>query len=155
RSRRGRAEGGAGAVTLAGEAIAILSAPATVMAPERFLAVDIGEAGERILWDARAEGANGAEGTEEGAFAGRGAAARIEAWGPDRARVARDAARQLFGSIFEPAADAAVPDPPTARLFGGLSFQADPAGGARSAPWSGFADASFVLPRWLYCVSAR
>lgn len=66
---------------------------------------------------------------------GLGAAARIETAGPDRWRDLRRRAQHLYASIDGPA-------PP---LFGGLAF----APGFGDGAWSGFGDASFVLPRWL------
>jgi menaquinone-specific isochorismate synthase len=80
------------------------------------------------------------------AYAGRGAAARVEAWGDDRFREARSCAERLFASLLD-----LDPGPsPGARLFGGVAFQPQR---IAPAPWTGFADASFVLPRWTYCIS--
>jgi isochorismate synthase len=66
---------------------------------------------------------------------GLGEAARIEAAGPERFADLRRQAAALYASVDGPA-------PP---LYGGLAF----APGFADASWARFADASFVLPRWL------
>jgi salicylate biosynthesis isochorismate synthase len=122
---------------LVADAICVLTRPALRVPPETFLS--LGLEGERMLWDT---------GDADGwAFAGRGAAARVEAWGERRFEDARDAAARIFASLLDLDKGAPVP---AMRMFGGLSFQPQ---GIAPPPWTGFADASFVLPRWTYCVS--
>ena len=119
---------------LVADALCVLTRPAPRVPVEAFLGLPLD--GERMLWD-----------TGDGwAFAGRGAAARIEAWGDGRFSEARAQGERVFASLLdlEPAAA------PKMRMFGGLSFQPQ---GVAPPPWTGFADASFVLPRWTYCVS--
>src|SRR5262245_304725 len=136
---------------LAGDAICLLTRPAPRVPVETFLALPL--EGERMLWDdgmgsgAGARSASGARSPSVSwAYAGRGAAARVEAWGDDRFREARAAADRLFASLLD-----LDPGPaPGARLFGGVAFQPQK---IAPPPWTGFADASFVLPRWTYCVS--
>jgi menaquinone-specific isochorismate synthase len=132
---------------LAGDAICLITRPAPRLPAHAFLALDparFGDArveGERMLWD---------DGAEDGwASAGRGAAARVEAWGEGRFRAARESSQRLFASVLDLDRDRALPGP---RLFGGASFQPQKAR-ALPPPWTGFADASFVLPRWTYGVS--
>jgi isochorismate synthase len=64
-----------------------------------------------------------------------GEAARIDAAGADRLAELRRRAEALYAVIDGPA-------PP---LYGGIAF----APGFADAAWAGFADATFVLPRWL------
>jgi menaquinone-specific isochorismate synthase len=118
---------------LAGDAICVLTRSAPRVPVEAFLALPL--QGERLLWD-----------DGDWAFAGRGAAARVEAWGGERFARAREAAERVFASVLD--LDSGAAPPP--RLFGGVSFQPQE---VAPPPWSGFADASFVLPRWTYCVS--
>ncbi len=123
---------------LAADAICVLTRPAPRVRVESFLGLPLD--GERMLWDAG----------DGWAFAGRGAAARVESWGDRRFPTAREAAERVFASILDLERGGA----PSLRMFGGLAFQ--PQGqtaGAAQAPWAGFADASFVLPRWTYCLS--
>jgi menaquinone-specific isochorismate synthase len=119
---------------LAGDAICLLTRPAPRVPVEAFLALPL--EGERMLWD---DGIGSA-------FAGRGAAARVEAWGEDRFREAKSLGERLFASLLDVDPGSA----PAARLFGGVAFQPQK---IAPPPWTGFADASFVLPRWTYCVS--
>ncbi|SNZ04970.1 isochorismate synthase [Natronoarchaeum philippinense] len=72
--------------------------------------------------------------------AGWGAAATIDADGPDRFDAVREAAERLF-SHLDGDAERVVGRP---RLFGGFAFhdEHEPAG-----PWKGFAGARFVLPQ--------
>jgi salicylate biosynthesis isochorismate synthase len=119
-------------------ALTVLTRRAPRVPVEAFLALPL--EGERLLWE---DGHPGADGW---AFAGRGAAARVEAWGDARLTDARDAVSRVFAQLAL-RGEAGAPRP---RMFGGVAFQ--PQGGA-AAPWAGFADASFVLPRWTYCVS--
>jgi len=69
-----------------------------------------------------------------------GAAATVEADGPDRFDAVRDAAASLLddGDVHA-GTEAACP-----RLFGGFAFHAD---GTGAAPWTAFPGARFVLPR--------
>lgn len=77
-------------------------------------------------------------------FAGLGVAARLDGQGPGRFAELREKAAQLASFCQPAAAGAALPAP---LFFGGLAFAP---GGADEPRWSGFGDASFVLPRWLY-----
>ena len=79
---------------------------------------------------------------------GLGAAARLDAFGPDRCGVIRRGAAQLFRRVVELGGACATALPP--RLFGGFAFRPEP---YRCAPWTAFADASFTLPRWLYATT--
>src|SRR5512140_1940579 len=119
---------------LAADALCVLTRPAPRVPAEAFLGLPL--EGERMLWDAG----------DGWAFAGRGAAARVEAWGERRFEEARDHAARVFASLL----DLDNGPAPGMRMFGGLSFQPQ---GTAPPPWTGFADASFVLPRWTYCVS--
>jgi isochorismate synthase len=76
-------------------------------------------------------------------FAGVGEAARVDASGQGRIDDARNRGAALLARVV----DRAESDLPSVRLFGGVSFRAEP---SRAAPWSAFSDASFALPRWLY-----
>lgn len=82
-------------------------------------------------------------------FAGFGEAARLEGTGEGRFDEIRGQADDLFAKLasrVHPDADFAPPP----RLHGGIAFRPEP---SRAAPWAGFRDASFVLPRWLYGTS--
>lgn len=70
--------------------------------------------------------------------AGGGAAARIDASGPDRFDDVRRAAGALFESVDHEGPAVARP-----RLFGGFAFLAEH---QPAPPWSGFQAAEFVLP---------
>ena len=124
---------------LVADAICVLTRPAPRVPVETFLGLPL--EGERMLWDA-------GDAETGWAFAGRGAAARVEAWGERRFEEARDSAARIFASLLD--LDKDNPRVPVMRMFGGLSFQPQ---GTAAPPWTGFADASFVLPRWTYCVS--
>jgi isochorismate synthase len=78
------------------------------------------------------------------ALAAVGRAAELELSGPDRfgALAASDAVFARMLRRTHPDAPEAAP-----RLFGGWAFAA---GGAEVAPWEGFGDGRFVLPRWTY-----
>jgi len=71
-----------------------------------------------------------------------GAAATLKADGPRRFSDLRRAGTALLRALKPDCADA--PEP---RLWGGFAFAA---GAAGRAPWTGFGDASFVLPRLTY-----
>jgi menaquinone-specific isochorismate synthase len=114
--------------------LCVITRPAPRVPVEAFLALPI--EGERLLWD---------DGTS--ACAGRGAAARVEASGDGRFRDVRRLSDQVFASIREIDGGGAG----ALRLFGGFAFEPQR---APQAPWTGFADASFVLPRFSYCTSA-
>jgi menaquinone-specific isochorismate synthase len=76
----------------------------------------------------------------EATVVGSGAAATIRADGPDRFRVVRRAAEELFSSgDVHAGALAARP-----RLFGGFAFHDEHTG---EGPWEGYPGAKFVLPR--------
>ena len=119
---------------LAGDAICLMTRRAPRVPVEAFVALPLD--GERLLWD---DGSHG--------VAGRGAAARVEAWGERRFAQAREVAARVFASVLDLDPGAAPP----LRLYGGVSFQPQH---RAPPPWIGFADASFVLPRWTYCTSA-
>jgi isochorismate synthase len=74
------------------------------------------------------------------AACGAGVAFRVDASGADRFASVRAAAAALWARLD---AEGAI----APRLWGGLAFAE---GGADAAPWDGFGDASFVLPRWTY-----
>ncbi len=74
------------------------------------------------------------------ASCGAGVAARLSARGPERFAELQAGAARLWERVS--ATGAIAP-----RLWGGFAFQP---GGADHAPWVGFGDASFVLPRWTY-----
>lgn len=79
------------------------------------------------------------------ALAGHGAAVEIELTGAERFEALEAASREVFSAMLtvtHPSCDAAAP-----RLFGGWSFRE---GGAGEAPWDGFGDGRFFLPRWTY-----
>jgi isochorismate synthase len=133
---------------LAADAICVLTRPAPRVPIEAFLVLPL--EGERMLWDDAGSGARECASGASWSFAGRGAAARVEAWGDDRLARARDHASRLMSSILDLDALGA----PALRLFGGVSFQPQPHKAA-PPPWEGFADASFVLPRWTYCATGN
>ena len=122
----------------------LLTVVAPTIPPERFLEAPVD--GERLFWDA-----SGSEPEpRKWVFAGLGVAARIDGTGRERLPQLREQARRCFSTLVE---RGSVPEAPSARLFGGLSFfapDAPDASDADAAVWGGFADASFVLPRWLY-----
>ncbi|KTG10243.1 isochorismate synthase [Haloprofundus marisrubri] len=70
---------------------------------------------------------------------GGGAAAHLTASGPKRFDSLRDEAEALFAD-----ADHEGPEATRPRMLGGLSFDADH---EETPPWTGFAAATFVLPR--------
>lgn len=86
-----------------------------------------------------------------GSFLGWGEAARIEASGDGRFEELRRRGDALFATLTE-RRDPELSAAPPPRLFGGLAFRPEP---TRPAPWSAFADASFVIPRWLYATSGE
>lgn len=121
--------------------LGLLTIPAPAGALEAFLAAQI--PGEALVWDP------GTEECSESAWtiAGRGVAAHVEGQGADRAAVVRARAEALLDRIVE-RRDPEAWDAPAPRFFGGFSFVA---GDAHADPaWSGFGEASFVLPRWTY-----
>ncbi|WP_323171801.1 isochorismate synthase [Natrialba sp. PRR66] len=79
---------------------------------------------------------------------GRGVAARFTAHGPDRFETVREQAARTFAELDHDGPTVARP-----RAFGGLSFHESHDGRdtdtASNTPWSGFAAASFVVPRVL------
>lgn len=84
-------------------------------------------------------------------LAGWGAARDLRAQGPDRFRaIAAEGSAFLSGiaPADESRGDEPLPeDLVTPRAFGGLAFAP---GAADAAPWAGFGDARFVVPRWTY-----
>lgn len=82
------------------------------------------------------------------AVCGVGAAARIEATGPDRFAEVRRSLDALWASMeASPLAADAIPWP---RALGGFSFQP---GSANTDGWKELGDAVFLLPRWTYLQS--
>lgn len=79
------------------------------------------------------------------AIAGLGAAVELLLEGPDRFRALEPLSRALFADLLPITHPSCQPAPP--RLFGGWAFAE---GGARGAPWDGFGDGRFFLPRWSY-----
>lgn len=80
-------------------------------------------------------------------FAGAGVAVRIEAAGPERVEAVMARARTVLARLRE-VRDASLQATPRPSFFGGVAFAPAPAAG-NGEVWRGFADASFVLPRWL------
>jgi menaquinone-specific isochorismate synthase len=113
----------------------LLTCPAPVVAPHRFLELPI--EGEALLWSESAG--------EVWSFAGRGEVARASALASEPPAALRERAASALASAR--GERHVMP----ARLFGGLAF--DPADERRDdAPWAPFGAASFALPRWLYGV---
>ncbi|MGE0784981.1 MAG: isochorismate synthase MenF [Sandaracinaceae bacterium] len=79
------------------------------------------------------------------AIAGLGAAVEITVRGPQRWDGVESARREVFSHLSSSAHPACPPAP--ARLYGGFAFAPQ---AADAAPWTGFDDAHFVLPRWTY-----
>ncbi len=123
------------------ESLAMLTIGAPAGALARFLSAPI--AGEAMLWEPAAPEC----GEAAWAMAGRGAAARFEAAGPDRLRTIRERADEVLERLEERREPAAFHAPPP-RIFGGVSFRTG--GDAADSPWAPFGEASFVLPRWVY-----
>ncbi len=119
------------------EAIVVVTRPAAVVSPE--VALRLGGAGPVTVWDAD-------EGDGRSAFVGFGAAVRVDARGEGRFEDLRARADRVFDGVTEVRAVGAD-RAPAPRLFGGLAFAPT---AARAAPWTGFADASFTMPRALY-----
>lgn len=84
---------------------------------------------------------------------GFGEAACVEGAGAGRFDAIAEQGAALLDGLIEIRGDGCESAPPP-RLYGGLRFTiADPCERARDAtdPWTGFPDARFVLPRWIYC----
>ena len=82
--------------------------------------------------------------TAEGTWAGLGEAVVVEGTGAGRLHAVVAALGRLRAAGWE---EASKPSGPSPSLFGGAAFAPQ----ARStAPWEGFGDARFVLPRWTY-----
>jgi menaquinone-specific isochorismate synthase len=120
-----------------GDGLLVLTGPVPAVPLDRFAAV-FARAG-LLLWDPDGQDTDG------WTFAGVGEALRIEARGSDRLASVRTAASSAFSRLIERRAEG-LSHAPSLRLFGGTSFSAQEPDG----PWSGFGQASFVLPRWLY-----
>lgn len=122
-----------------------LSMPAPVLPPER--ALELAD-GPILFWDAPVGG-------RRWAFAGWGEAARIEAQGEGALAEAAARATRLLARIEGWEEGDGAPAP---RLFGGTAFLPGAQAGAGKGilpPWGGFADASFVLPAWLYATDGE
>lgn len=78
-------------------------------------------------------------------LSGVGRAAEIVLTGAERFRALEAESEALFARMLR----RTHPDAPelAPRLFGGWAFAE---GGAENAPWEGFGDGRFVLPRWTY-----
>lgn len=96
-----------------------------------------------FIWSSpAAPGAPIADGTQS--CVGLGVARRFYANGEERFRRIEREAGAVLSRVRE-VADA--PRAPKPRVFGGFAFQP---GGCSAAPWEGFFDAQFFLPRMLY-----
>ncbi len=109
-----------------------VSVPAPACRPEVFLGAMPGEKG--VLWQP----------TTGTAFAGLGAACRIDLGGPDRLRDLREQADAFLARLTT--RDFPGCRAPSPRWFGGLAFAAT----APSPPWEPFGGGAFTLPRWRY-----
>jgi salicylate biosynthesis isochorismate synthase len=114
--------------------LTIVSVQAPLVPVEELLRL---RAGDAVLW-APPEGYQ---------LAGLGAAREITAQGAERFGDVRRAAAELWRGVC-----ASKQDAPPPRLFGGFAFQPRRAAGA---PWSGFGEARFVLPRIGYVRDER
>lgn len=117
--------------------LVVVTRPAAVVPID--VALRLGGGGSTAVWDA-------AEGDGRFAFAGFGAAARVEASGEHRFDELRARSARLFAGVVE-VRHAGAEGAPAPRLFGGISFAL---AAAHAPPWTGFADASFTMPRMLY-----
>ncbi|MBI2898404.1 MAG: isochorismate synthase [Deltaproteobacteria bacterium] len=124
--------------------LVVLTAPAPLVDLDRFLdaTAEGCRASPLFLWDA--------EGAPFG-LAGRGEAVRIEGRGEGRFRQVVERARRSFADLVDHRLPGAE-DAPAPALFGGLAFHPMP---VWEEPWTGFGDASFVLPRWSYVRGGR
>ena len=86
------------------------------------------------------------DGERELGLVGFGETVRIDAHGPTRLVEIERRASELFSKLHvdRPVTISSLPGP---CLLGGLSFRTE---STQTGPWSAFADASFILPRWLY-----
>jgi salicylate biosynthesis isochorismate synthase len=125
--------------------VTLLVARAPVVAIDRLLASGR-VSGPILVWDPPTAPFGQAE-----SFLGWGEAARIEASGDGRFEQLRRGGDALFSTLAE-RRDPDLTAAPSPRLFGGVAFRPEP---VRAAPWSAFADASFVIPRWRYAVSGE
>ncbi|HEY3806393.1 MAG TPA: isochorismate synthase [Kofleriaceae bacterium] len=125
----------AAARTSRGTSFVVLPAP--VVAPAAIVAA--WRAAPMVAWSSR-----------ELAIVGVGVARELRGRGAGRFEeiVAQAKAIEL-GAI---AADAVMGDAWTPRVLGGAAFSP---GAADAAPWTGFGDAWFALPRWTYSVSPQ
>ncbi|MEM8961964.1 MAG: isochorismate synthase [Acidobacteriota bacterium] len=117
----------------------VVSVPAPLVSSEALLRVEPGDAGEQtaLLWHPEADGLY--------AFSGVGTCWRIDLSGPHRFADLRQQARHIWRDLVS--ASHPDVDAPSARFFGGLAFSV---GAADDAPWRGFGDGGFVLPRLRY-----
>lgn len=116
--------------------LTVITVPAPLARLETLLHIQ--KHGPALLWDP----------PSGPSASGIGEAVRLTASGPDRFRHLRDEAATVLASIDTARLGEAGPP---VRLFGGLAFAP---GAADAAPWAGFGDATFVLPRWRYARSA-
>jgi len=107
------------------------SLPCAGISFEQFLATADG--GARIYWENRAE---------QIAFAGAGAAVELMAWGPERYKKIKEAARELFAGAALRGEGGALAGP---RLFGGFAFRSD---FTPDNTWSIYSPAYFLLPHY-------
>jgi menaquinone-specific isochorismate synthase len=90
---------------------------------------------------------------DDWALATSGEVARIEACGAERFALVRERGTALLERIHVRTVGAAAQLSP--RLVGGFAFAPRTSSeGAEPGPWSAWADASFVLPRWTYATRA-
>ncbi len=116
-------------------AVVVLTAAASAGPVDALLRAGID--GDRMLWDGRADGGP--------SLAGVGATAVTEADGEGALATVRAAGIALLNGLVLRTDDGV--DAPSPALLGGSAFHP---GAPRDAVWAGFADASFVLPRWVY-----
>ncbi|EYF07575.1 isochorismate synthase [Chondromyces apiculatus] len=161
-----------GAASDVNQPLVTLAVGAPVVTPE--LAFSLAEAhggAPATFWDAPPP-----RGTRW-AFVGWGEAARAEAQGegalaevaaeasqilarvaPRRVRAGEVRAGETREGEGEEALREAPADAPGPRLFGGVAFTPGAQAAAEKAvapPWEGFADASFVLPAWVYATDGE
>lgn len=108
-----------------------LTLPAPLAPPERVW--DAAPAAPATFWE-----------TAEGVWAGLGEAVVVEGAGADRLLAIAAGLERLRASGWEVDGEPSGPSP---SFFGGAAFAA---AAGTTAPWEGFGDARFVLPRWTY-----
>lgn len=112
----------------------LLTLPVPVAPPERVW--DAIPAAPATFWE-----------TAEGAWAGLGEAVVVEGSGADRLRAIAAGLDRLRDTGWELGSEWTGSGP---SFFGGAAFAA---AAGTAAPWEGFGDARFVLPRWTYRIA--